>query len=250
MPFQRTLLLVLVLSTAASLHAETVVVPFWATSLPGSDGTWWSQVVAVNPNAFPVSFRVTRVFPFTVARCESCSGESTTVTLEPRGSAIVRPPSGIPHQRLVAGGFQIEATGPLQVHSVAYRPGASEVRQRLDVARRWLPAGHHAVSTVERGGTHWRMNLFIVNPTDRPLHVTAWTHNRSENERDITVAPMSVGILSLPVPQCGGVPCPFPTGYPPAPVRVEYEADGEHMASVSSVDEDWAVFSIADGATH
>ncbi len=250
MTYVRVLLISLIWLTTKAVAAENYIVPIWASNLSGSDGSWWAQATATNPNGFPVSFRVVRVFPLQTAQCSVCTGEGSEVTLEPYASTVIHPPSGIPFQRLTAGAFEVTSTAPLNIHLVAYRPGVTEIRQRLDIARRWLPSGTHFVSAVERGAV-WRVNVFVTNPGDAPLSVSVWTRSRALNEVRATIGPRATGVISLPPPDCGQGPSscpPYSTEYPPLPLRIEIEADGEYLASVSSLDPDWAVFSIADGA--
>jgi hypothetical protein len=246
----RVLLFGLVWLATQTLGAENYIVPIWSSNLSGSDGSWWAQATATNPNGFPVSFRVARVFPLQTVPCSVCTGEGSEVTLEPYASTVIHPPSGVPFQRLIAGAFEVTSTAPLNIHLVAYRPGANEIRQRLDVARRWLSPGIHFVSTVERGAA-WRINVFVTNPGDAPLNVSVWTRSRALNEVRATIGPRATHVISLPPPDCGAGPssCPPPTTeYPPFPLRIEIEADGQYLASVSSLDPRWAVFSIADEA--
>jgi hypothetical protein len=248
--FLQVLLVAAVLMPAPTLSAETYIIPIWATNLAGSDGSWWAQATATNPTAVPVSFSVSRVFPLQMTACDGCSGESASVTLEPFASRVIQPSSGLAGRRLTAGAFEVTASGPLNIHVVAYRPGSAEIRQRLDVARRWLAPGSHLISTVERGAA-WRVNVFLTNPGDAPLTVRVWTGSRELNEVRVTIGPRATSVISLPPPNCGNGPesCPpHTTEFPPKTLRVGVEGDGEFLASVSSVDPDWAVFSIADEA--
>ena len=244
----RFVVAVLCLTQAVAAAAETYIVPVWAMALPGADGEWWTQVTAVNPNAHPVTFRVTRAFPMVTAACDACTGTSTEKTVPPFGSLVVQPPSGVAGRRLIAGAFEIESSGPLKIAQVVYRPGPAEIRQRLEIGTRWLSPGQHSISPVERGSHAWRMNAFIVNPTDAPLTASVWSGNRNENEVHAVIPPRSTGVVNLPPPRCNGVPCPYPTTYPPVTIDVHIEADAEFMASVSSIDTKWAVFTIADEA--
>lgn len=231
-----------------SASAETYIIPISATGLHGSDGRWWAQATVLNPNEFPVSVHVTRVYPMQTADCSSCTGQTAPVVIPPKGERTLNPPSGRPGRRLIAGAFELETTGPVHIHLVAYRSGAQEIRQRLDVARSWLLPGTRNVSTVESGGDGWRMNVFVVNPGDRDLKVSIWAGLRAENEVRATVAAGTTGVIGLPPPRCSGHPCPTIPVYPPLLLTVHVEADGVFLASVSSISNDWAVFSLADEA--
>lgn len=228
------------------LQADTYIVPIWAESLAGADGTWWGQATATNPNAFPVSLTVRAVYPLTTEPCVECTGAAVAITIQPFSSRTINPPSGLPGRRLVAGAFEVETSGPVHLHLVAYRAGLTAIRQRLDVAKRWLTPGRHAIHSVERAEGEWRINLFVTNPADTPLSISAWIGDRAENEVQATVAPHSTGVIAVPRPLCGGVPCTYPADFPPSPIRIEVESNGPFLASASSVAPTWAVFSIAE----
>lgn len=227
-------------------HAETYIVPIWAQALAGSDGTWWATATVVNPNTFPVSVRIVDVFPFVTEACDACPVTAAPITVPARGTAVLRPLSGQQRQRLIAGALELESSAPVHIHLVAVRSGATEIRQRLDVARAWLSPGAHLISSVERGGAGWRMNVFVVNPSDANLAVSVWAGDRAENEVRAVVAPRSMGVIGLPPPTCGGVPCPVGDTYPPPLLQVHVEAAGVFLANVSSITSTWAVFSPAD----
>jgi hypothetical protein len=233
-----------------NLQADNYIIPIWAESLPGADGTWWGQVIATNPNAFPVSLTVRAVYPLMTEPCVECSGAAAAITIPALSSLPIRPPSGLPGRRLTAGAFEVETSAAVHLHVVAYRAGATSIRQRLDVARRWLTPGRHAIHSVERSEGEWRINLFITNPADIPISVSAWVGDRAENEIQATVAPRSTGVVAVPRPLCGGVPCTYPADFPPSPIRIEVESNGPFLASVSSVAPTWAVFSIAEETLH
>jgi len=233
----------------ASAWAETYIVPVWAAGLPASDGEWWAWSTVINPNEFPVTVSVSRVFPLRTSECTSCGGDASPVTIEPHASVTLVPPSGQAGRRLVAGAFEVETSGPVHIYLAAYRPGANEIRQRLDVARDWLLPGIRSVSSVEQSvAPGWRMNLFIVNPNQTELHVSVWAASRAENEVQTTVAPGTTAVVSLPAPRCSGGPCPIGGVYPIPLLPVHIEADGVFLASVSSISPGWAVFSLADEA--
>lgn len=229
-------------------QAETYVIPIWARALEGSDGTWWAQATVINPNAFPVNVQVTRVFPLRTADCSACPGESESSTIEPFGRFVLQPPSGVPGKRLIAGAVELETTAPVHIHLVAYRPGEREIRQRLDIAHEWLLPGTRTVSSVERAGADWRMNVFITNPGHEDLIVSLWTADRAENEVRAMIAAGTTGVVGLGRPQCNGAPCASIPDFPPPLLPVHVEADGMFLASVSSIGEGWAVFSLADEA--
>jgi hypothetical protein len=92
------------------------------------------------------------------------------------------------------------------------------------------------------------MNLFVVNPRETPVTVSVWTAERQENERRQVVAPHSTAVLAVGPPVCNGVLCPFPTDFPPSPITMHVETDGEVLTSISSVTAEWAVFCLADAA--
>lgn len=248
--FSRIVAFVAVLFAASGVNAETYIVPIWSTSLRGSDGTWWAQATATNPNPFPVSLRVSRVFPMRTRECNACSAALPEITLEPYASRTITPPAGIDGRRLEAGAFEVTSSAPIGIHVVAYGPGEGEIRQRLDVARRWLAPGVRFISTVERSSL-WRVNAFLTNPNDTPLDVSVWTQSRALDEARVTVAPRSTVVVAVPPPNCGSAPCPpDTTEYPPRPIRIQFEAGAEFLASVSSVGDGWAIFSIADEAAY
>jgi hypothetical protein len=220
----------------------------WASLLEGRDGTWWTQATAVNPNAFPVTVQITSVYPLRTDDCPSCTGAGAPFTIAPHGQRTLHAPSGQPGRGLVAGAFELETSAPVHIHLVAYKPGANEIRQRLDVARSWLLPGTRAVSSVESAGADWRMNVFIVNPGAADLMVKIWAGPRAENEVRATIAAGTTGVIGLPRPLCQGHPCPSIPDYPPRPATVRVEADGVFLASVSSIANGWAVFSLADEA--
>lgn len=248
MRFLTAAILVLLSFSGAPASAETYIVPVWASALEGSDGTWSAQATVVNPNDVPVSLQVTRVFPLRTTACGTCAAETGPLTIAPHASVIVNPPAGQSGQALVAGAFEVATSGPVHIHLVAYRAGENQLRQRLDVARAWLLPGTRAVSTVERGSTGWRMNVFVVNPNPTPLHVALWTGNRAENEVRTTIPAGTTAVVGLPLPRCGGVPCPIGSIFPPPLLQMLLEADGVFLASVSSLEPEWAVFSLADEA--
>lgn len=242
---------VLLTFSSAPAVAETYIVPMWASGLPASDGQWWASSTIINPNAFPVTARVTRVFPLQTAEpCAPCAGVPAPMTLEPLSATTIAPPGAYAGRRLVAGAFEVETSAPVHIHAAAYRLGAaSEIRQRLDVAHDWLRPGIRSVSTVERTvPNEWRINVFIVNPNQTPLRVSIWAARREENEVRATVAPGTTAVVTLPLPLCNGSPCPVGAVYPNPLLPVHIEADGTFLASVSSLGRDWAVFSLADEA--
>jgi len=221
----------------------------WAHDLPASDGRWWAQGYVINPHVFEVTYRVTNVYPLATAPCPACTlGESPVVTLEPGGVRELQPPSILPGQRLVAGSLELETSAPVNIHFVAIREGGTAVRQRLDVARGWLEAGAHRVSTAEFTASG-RMNVFVTNPSDTTLDVAMWMMSRDENEVRVSVAPRTTRVVTLPTPRCGGAPCTFPAVFPPPPLRVDFEANGRFLATVSSVTPTWAVFSLPDSVS-
>jgi hypothetical protein len=149
---------------------------------------------------------------------------------------------------MTAGAFSLESSGPLLFDAVAYRAGINELRQRLDVARAWIPAGRHSIGAIERGNIDWRMNVFVVNPSPEPISVSLWAGRRSENEIRVEVAPRSTQLVRVPPPLCNGVACPYTTVYPPTPISIDIESTGPILASASSVTPQWAVFALADAA--
>ena len=244
----RLAILLLLALTGLSASAETYIIPVWARALEASDGTWTAEAIAVNPGDAAVTLQVTRVFPLRSISCGTCAADGPPVTIAPRGSAVLHPPAGQAGRALIAGAFEVTTSGPVVIHLVAYRPGEQELRQRLDVARSYLLPGTRTVSTIERGGAGWRMNVFLVNPNATPLQVAIWTGNRAENEVRTTVAAGTTAVIALPLPRCNGAPCPIGDIFPPPPLQAFLEADGLFLASVSSLEPTWAVFSLADEA--
>lgn len=250
--FLSTLAAAFLVLTGFSVHAvaETYIVPVWADSLPASDGHWSTSTTVINPNAFPVTVQVTRVFPLQAAECRSCAVGPAPMTIGASSTAVISPPSAQPGHNLAAGAMQIETSAPVHIHLVAHRSSEHEIRQRLDVAREWLLPGIRSISTVERTvHDEWRINVFIVNPNETPLHVSIWAGRREENEVRATIAPGTTAVVRLPPPLCSGGPCPIGGVYPIPLQTVEIEADGVFLASVSSLGRNWAVFSLADEAT-
>lgn len=233
---------------AASASAETYILPIWAQGLEASDGTWWANATAVNPHGFPVTVQIVGIYPLRTEACSGCPAQSAPLTIAARESAILQPLAGQQGRRLIAGAVEVETSAPVHFHLVAYRAGTAEIRQRLDVAQAWLQPGTHHVSSVERGALDFRMNVFLVNPTDAPLTASIWTGNREENEVRAVVAPKTTAVVGLPAPRCGGVPCPIGDVYPPPLLTVHVEANGVFLASVSAIDSTWAMFSLADEA--
>lgn len=245
---RRWLVLLALTVCASGAFAESYIIPIWATGLPGSDGTWAARAIGINATHVPVTYHVTGVYPLATTPCAECTGTPFAVTIAPGAAVPITPLQHLAGARMTAGAFAIDTTGPLTIHLVAYRSGQPELRQYLDVARRWVTPGHHKISAVERAGPDWRLNLFIVNPGDTPVRVSAWTGERAENETQQTVPARTTAVLAVRTPHCNGVPCPFPTDFPPSPIRVDVEADGEILTSISSLTSTWAVFSLADMA--
>lgn len=241
------LLALLLLLLAAAAKGDTYVVPFWATGLGASDGTWWVQATVVNPSGFPVSYRVSRLFPMLTVDCDSCEAPAPEIVLQPFQSTPLTP-TGLSGQRMTAGAFEITSSGPLVVTMVAYRPGPNEIRQRLAPALRWLGAGEHRISTVERVGPNGRINVFVTNPTTDTSDVAVWAGDRAENEVRLRVPPLSTRIVRLPPLLCGGQPCGEPAIFPPPPMTIHVQSTTQTITSVSSVGNDWAVFAVADEA--
>jgi hypothetical protein len=233
---------------ALPVAAESYIVPMWAQDLPASDGSWWAWTTVTNPNPFPVTMQVVSTYPLRTTTCPSCVSQPVPTTIPPHGFATLHAGAGRPNESLVAGAVEVTTSGPVTIHLVAYRTGTNELRQRLDVARQWLLPGTRTISTVERAGLDWRMNVFIVNPSARDLTVSIWAAARAENEVRATIAAGTTGVVALPPPRCNGVPCPVADTYPPPLLQVHVEADGPFLASVSSIGRGWAVFSLADEA--
>jgi hypothetical protein len=228
---------------ATTATAETYIVPMWASVLTGADGQWYSQVTAVNPNSFPVTYRITRVFPLRSEPCAACTGTGTSDPriLEVSGRAQLYPPA-MQGVRLVAAALEIEASGPLGIQSVVYGPG--HVRQHVDVARRWIRAGTHFISTVEQvSSVTGRTNVFVTNPGSSPIEVSVWAGNRSETEVRATVPAQRTAVVQVIYPNV-----PRTTEFPPRPDRITIESSGEVLTSASSVEKGWAVFTLADEA--
>lgn len=227
--------------------AETYIVPVWASGLPSSDGKWWSQALLINPHPFPVTYQVTGAYPLAVEPCAICTVmPAPVITIEPGGIGTLMPPALLAKQRVMAGTLEVQSSDTLNIHFVAYRPGESEIRQRLHVARGWLSPGVHNISTVEFAFTGVRRNVFITNPSDSVIEIAVWMASRAENEIRTSIAPRSTAVVSLPMPLCGGAPCSYPTPFPPEPLRVSIESTGTFLAAVSAVGPTWAVFSLPD----
>lgn len=239
----RHLLLFTLLSLAAlPSAAETYIVPMWASGLYGSDGVWHARATAVNSNSFPVTWRVTRIFPFQTEPCPTCTVSVGEGRVEPRSIARLGG-GGLAGRRLVAGALEVETSAPLTIHVVAYRSGGPEIRQRLDIGRRWLAPGRHEISTVESTNVAWRINVFVTNPNDEAVTVSVWAGDRLPNEVRATVGPRSTAVVAVRLPQVPGT-----TEYPPPMMPVSVESPATIFASASSLGTTWAVFSIADEA--
>ena len=245
---RRTLLFFLiVLGTATVLEAETYLIPIWSNGVAGSDAVWYARVTVSNPNPFPVVLRPTRAFPLDTEPCGSCRAEEREISLPPFSSAQVLPPVPQDGVRMTIGAFELQSDHPVSVSVVAIGKGEREIRQRLQVGRRWLGSGTYSVSDVQRSPVGWRMNVFVVNPGTHDLLVSIWTGPRMYNEVRAAIPAGRTALIGLPPPSCGPVPCPpLPDVYPPLPTTVEIEASDAFFASVSSVTSDWAVFSLPD----
>lgn len=245
------LLLALSAPMFVELKAETYIVPIWADGLVGTDGKWWSQATIVNPNDFPVTVQVTRVFPLVTEECPLCDGGADAVlTVQPHATRFVRPSSLQAGKRLIAGAFEMQSSAPVSIRLVAYGPGQPEIRQRLVAAREWLEPGLHSISSVEYAPKDVRVNVFIVNPNDTPMELSLWIHERAENEIRISVPPRGMRSVVMPTPICDSAPCGAPIVFPPEPQRIELESDGECFAFASSVAKSWAIFSLPDASVN
>jgi hypothetical protein len=220
---------------------ETYIVPIWSEHVEGSDGVWLSQVIALNPNPFPVRYRVTAALPYPGGRCDECLTPGPQFELPAFGSGPVAP-GDFAGRKIDAGAFVINSDTPLVIHSVAYRGGRPEIRQRLDTARGWLAPGRHQISTVERGprGSS-RVNLFLSNPNASVIEVRY--RMDCDEERTVTVAPHRTVVVRIERP-----PCPEIDIFPPPPHALILDSTGEFLASASTIAEGWAVFVLADGA--
>ncbi len=240
--FPRILFFILAIPAALPAAAETYIVPMWLRGLDASDGRWYAPATVVNGNSFPVTYRVTRIFPLQTEPCPVCTDAIVEGRVEPLSSAPLKV-GGLAGQALIAGALEVETSAPLTIHVVAYRTGGPEIRQRLDVGQRWLVPGRHLISTVERTGVSWRINVFVTNPNDEPVTVSVWAGDRIPNEVRATVGPRSTAVVAVRLPQVPGT-----TEYPPSMIPVSVESPATIFASASSLSTDWAVFSIADEA--
>lgn len=238
--FLRILFLVLAALPSA---AETYIVPMWAErSVIAADGRWYAPATVVNGNAFPVTYRVTRIFPFLTEPCPDCADVVVEGRVEPLSRAPLKV-GGLAGRWLIAGALEVETSAPLTIHAVAYRSGGPEIRQRLDIGRRWLAPGRHEIGTVESTSGSWRVNVFVTNPNDEPVTVSVWAGDRLPNEVRATVGPRSTAMVAVRLPQVPGT-----TQYPPTMMPVTVESPATIFASASSLGVSWAVFSIADEA--
>lgn len=238
----RTALFLIITSLAAlPATAETYIIPLVASGLYGSDGRWHARATAVNGNSFPVTWKVTRAFPFQTEPCPTCTATLGEGRVEPLSTASLGG-AGLAGRRMIAGALEVETSAPLSIHLMAYRSGLTEIRQRLDIGRRWLAPRQHQISTVERTSLSWRINVFVTNPNDEPVTVAVWAGS-PDNQVHATVDPRSTAVVAVPLPRG-----PFPTDWPPSMIPVSIDSPATIFASASSLSTDWAVFSIADEA--
>lgn len=225
--------------------AETYIVPMWSTTLKASDGEWTAPAYAVNPNAFPVTVRVTRVFPLQTSICPGpCRTDFDPVVVEPFSSEEIYFEAISDGRSIVAGAIEVESTAPIHIHSVAQR-GPRQPRIPIGIAKRWLPAGSHTIHGVEMATEReWRLNVFVINPNDHPINVRV-TRGQRSGDIQATIAPRTVRVIGF-TPCPGG--CAVPLPYPLPPTALTVESDGEFLTGVSSITEHWAVFSLAEGA--
>lgn len=231
---------------SVAVRGETYVIPIWASSLTSAEGRWVTQVVAHNRTSHPVTYLVTGAYPLNAVDCSECQGINHPRTIEPGASLPVGPGDGVSGKRMTAGAFSLESDGPLQFDIVAYRQSVPELRQRLEVAHRWLEPGAATIAYVVRGDSRWRANAFVVNPSESSISVRLWMGPRAENEVTVEVPPMSMRIVTMSEPTCNGFPCPRTGEYPPDPIALRIESSGAALVSVSSLDDAWAIFSLPE----
>lgn len=228
-----------VLLFAASVRAETYIVPMYGVA----GGSWYPLLTVTNPHETPVTLRIVRGYPMISGRCANCI-EHPPLTIGGRSSVNLLPFWSDTKEFVIAGAYELETSAPVRVDAMYFGHESSEIRQRLEIGRSWLPAGEH-LATVQAGGSYVRLNAVVVNPNAFDISVSVWRGQRGENEVRIPVPAGATRMVPLPALTCGGEPCgPYPDIVAP-PELVHFESPAPFLAGVSSIAPSWALFSLA-----
>jgi hypothetical protein len=228
-----------VLLLATSAFAEnTYIVPMYGVA----GGSWYPQITITNPHDQPVSVRIVRGYPMISGRCVNCIehppvdvGAKSTLTLHPFWSDT--------RDFVVAGAYELSASAPVRVDAMYFGFEMAEVRQRLDTAQAWLPAGEHLATA--QSGVNVRRNALVVNPNAFAIEVSIWLGERSENERRILVPAHATRMVPVREPSCDPEGCALPPDYPPRPAIIHFDSPAPFLGGVSSIGPSWAMFSLA-----
>lgn len=238
----RSLLTIGTLLLATALSAETYIIPMYGV-VPGTP--WYTNVTATNPHGQPVTLRFVDSYPMVTDRCVHCP-EVPVQTIPPKSMRLVVPFHSNGLEFTVTGAYVVETSAPLRFDVMYFTFNEREIRQRIDVARDWLPAGEHVASV--QSGHDARLNALVVNPNDFAIEVSVWREPRGENEVRIAVPPHATRMVRLPGRLCGGAPCPGGGVYPPAPELIHFDSPARFLGGVSAIGPSWAFFSLAGDA--
>lgn len=229
----------LFVALAASLSAETTIVPIRGDLVYGADGSYWSDVLVTNTSSAPITVRRGEVYP--VALSGPC-GDPTPVIIQPLETA------GVLTKCLGLYAYTLESDGPLRVDAVVTtsRPvrlpeggNSSTIHyQRVETAREWLPSHRQAlIPGGIIGGERSRINLFVVNPNDYPinfrLRVTRQSPLAPQRDEEHIVAPRTTAIIVPGRIDDASCELDYVCGHV---YRLLFTADGPYYASASSVD--------------
>jgi len=231
------LLCAFLISTAAL--ADTYIVPMYGIT----SGSWYPQIAVFNPHDQPVTLWIVRAYPMVTDRCVICLGHPE-ITIDAKARTVLYPFWSDEGQYVVAGAYELETSLPLRIETMYFGWAADEVRQRLDVAREWLPAGEHFA--VAQSGFDVRQNAVVINPNDFEIEVSVWMAPRDENEVRITLPARATRMVTLRERRCGGEACLPHPDYPPPPDTVQFESPARFLGGVSSIGPSWALFNLAE----
>src|SRR5690348_10755409 len=116
----KTALQIACVAASLAARAESYIVPVWAQSLSGIDGTWVTQTTAINPSSQPVTVRVVRSFPLQTTNCSECAPTVIEKIIGPFASLPLNPPSPFTGARMTSGAFEVESSAPIVIQHVAY----------------------------------------------------------------------------------------------------------------------------------